>query len=202
MQRLTTEGKWDVKNLAKWRAVTPVSAPIADVFRAIKTLREADEEEGGHAPHVLARDWGPGSMDGKDGLGVIAAVIDISHEAPVYDPLGLERAGVGYRKFPTVSKLPPTRDEVSEFLGLVDGLRKEFGNDASEPVPHALIAVHCHYGYNRTGFFIVCYLVERLAWRLKDAIEEFKVKRPPGIRHSHFIDELWGRYWTRDGKRE
>ena len=191
-----------MKNLGKWRVVPPVSGPIAGVFRAMKTLREADEGEGGHAPRVVVREWGPSSGSGKDGLGAIAAVIDISHETPVYDPRGLERGGIVYRKFPTVSKLPPTRDEVREFLGLVDGLREEFGvSPDAELGSHPLIAVHCHYGYNRTGFFLVCHLVERLGWRLKDAIEEFKMKRPPGIRHSHFIDELWGRYWMKDGAR-
>jgi len=55
--------------------------------------------------------------------------------------------------------------------------------------------VHCHYGFNRTGFFVVAYLIERMGWPLKDAMEEFARSRPPGIRHGHFIDELWGRYW-------
>lgn len=205
LQHLTTEGKWDVKNLAKWRLVAPVSAPIAGVFRAIKTLREADEGDGGHAPNVFVREWGFRNGSGKDGLGGIAAVVDISHDSPVYDPRGLERGDVAYHKFPTVSKLPPTRDEVGEFLRLVDGLREEFGvrSDVAggELKLHPLIAVHCHYGFNRTGFFIACYLVERLGWKLRDAIEEFNVKRPPGIRHPHFVDELWGRYWTREGGR-
>ena len=56
------------------------------------------------------------------------------------------------------------------------------------------IGVHCHYGYNRTGFFLVCYLVERLGYELEDAIEEFRVKRAPGIRHKHFIDALFVKY--------
>jgi hypothetical protein len=48
---------------------------------------------------------------------------------------------------------------------------------------------------------MMCYLVERLRWRLEDAIE-LKVKKPPVIRHSYFLDELWGRYWTRWGGKE
>ena len=47
LQYLSTEGKWDVKNLAKWQAVRPVSEPIAGIFRAMKTLREIDET---HSP--------------------------------------------------------------------------------------------------------------------------------------------------------
>lgn len=58
-----------------------------------------------------------------------------------------------------------------------------------------LIYVSGHYGYNRTGFFIVCYLVERLGYKLEDAIREFAEKRlPRGIKHEYFIDELYVRY--------
>jgi len=46
----------------------------------------------------------------------------------------------------------------------------------------------------RTGFFICCYMVERLGYRLQDAVDEFARKRAPGIKHSFFIDELYVRY--------
>jgi pimeloyl-ACP methyl ester carboxylesterase/protein-tyrosine phosphatase len=173
LQYLSTEGKWDVKNLEKWRAIRPVSDPIAGVFRAMKTLREVDEE---HTPNVLAKKW----------AGKLCAVIDISHDNPVYDPKGLEENGIPYHKFPTVSKQPPQPDEVKVFIDLVDRVRAE-----KKP---GLIAVHCHYGFNRTGFFLVSYLIERLGYRVEDAIDLFQQARPPGIRHSHFIDALHVRY--------
>jgi pimeloyl-ACP methyl ester carboxylesterase len=207
LQHLTTEGKWDVKNFQKWQAVAPVSTPIANgVFRAMKTLREIDES---HSPKIFVKEWATGTTavngvsipnTGKDGLGAIAVVVDISHESPVYDPRGLENGGIEYRKFPTVSKLPPTVDEVKHFIDIIDGLRAELilGRDSTNDSPRPVIAVHCHYGFNRTGFFIVAYMVERLGWSLKDALGEFKDKRPPGVRHSHFVDELCGRYWNRE----
>ncbi|OCL08005.1 phosphatases II [Glonium stellatum] len=232
LQYLTTEGKWDVKNLAKWKAVKPVSEPIAGVFRAMKTLREVDEQ---HCPKVFVSEW----------KGKIKAVVDISHESPVYDPAGLEAGGIAYHKFPTVSKLPPTVDEVGAFITLIDNLRaqpsaasaeaaaaiaqstslsiplsSEEAADVASGTPtspstkastlvleHApktrvsfegemdeLIGVHCHYGFNRTGFFVVSYLVERLEYKLQDAIDEFRRARPPGIRHEHFVDALFVRY--------
>ncbi|KAF4542094.1 Alpha beta hydrolase fold protein [Lasiodiplodia theobromae] len=167
LKYLTTEGKWDVKNLKKWQAVTPVSEPIAGVFRAMKTLREVDPT---HCPRVFVKDW----------QGKIRAVVDISHESPVYDPKGLENGGIQYHKFPTVSKLPPTEDEVKQFITMIDRLR---GENSSVPSEEA-----------STGFFIVCYLVERLGWTLQNAINEFAKKRSPGIRHEHFIDTLFVRY--------
>ncbi|KAF2197407.1 hypothetical protein GQ43DRAFT_435176 [Delitschia confertaspora ATCC 74209] len=178
LQYLNKEGKWDVKNLAKWQAVRPVSLPIANTFRAMKTLREVDEK---HSPKVFVQEW----------RGKIRAVVDISHDNPVYDSKGLEDGGIAYRKFPTVSKLPPTAEEIKEFIALIDGLREEFSLK-TENSP--LIAIHCHYGFNRTGFFLVCYLVERLGYRLQDAIDEFARARPSGIRHQHFIDALHVRY--------
>jgi pimeloyl-ACP methyl ester carboxylesterase len=117
---LSTEGKWDVKNLEKWQAIEPVSKPIAGVFRAMKTLREVDVL---HSPIIFTKEWAPalashcsagGALEdpsptttsisnGKDGFGAVIAVVDISHESPVYDPRGLEKGGIAYRKFPTNS---------------------------------------------------------------------------------------------------
>lgn len=198
LQQLTTSGKWDVKNLAKWKGVIPVSETIGNdgggIFRALKTLREQDEE---HTPVKFASKW----------HGKIFALIDISHDSPIYDPGQLEKGGIQYHKFPTVSKIPPTVAEVRDFIALVERLRAEIAevrdnksdNDGSlaavehEKAPPA-IGVHCHYGYNRTGFFIVCYLIEKQGYLVQDAINEFERKRPPGIRHDHFIDTLWVRY--------
>lgn len=177
LQYLCTEGKWDVKNLVKWQAVIPVSEPIAGIFRAMKTLRQIDEV---HSPAAFVKDW-------KD---KIKAIIDISHENPVYNPHGLESGGIEYHKFPTVSKIPPTVEEVKDFIMLVDRLRSR-----SRAADRArLIGVHCHYGYNRTGFFICAYLIEKEGFHVQAAVDAFQEGRPPGIRHEHFIDTLFVRY--------
>jgi pimeloyl-ACP methyl ester carboxylesterase/protein-tyrosine phosphatase len=183
LQYLSREGKWDVKNLNKWKKVAPVSEPIGPagkpIFRAMKTLREADDV---HTPTEFVSHWGH----------IIKNVVDISKDQPVYDPRGLERAGVHYRKFPTVSKVPPTAEEVEQFIQLIDTIRsRQPENNEGEK---ELIGVHCHYGFNRTGYFIVCYLVERCDFSVKDAIAEFATNRPHGIRHSHFLDRLYVRY--------
>jgi len=185
LQHLSTEGKWDVKNVAKWQAVPPVSEPIAGIFRAMKTLRAIDDT---HSPDIFVRNW----------KGKIKAIIDISHESPVYDPKGLEEGGIAYHKFPTVSKIPPTPKETEAFIRLVDRLRTSSTTSSSSTAavlnPEALIGVHCHYGYNRTGFFICCYLIEREGYGVQQAIDEFATRRAPGIRHEHFLDQLFVRY--------
>ncbi|KAL8908373.1 MAG: hypothetical protein Q9171_005480 [Xanthocarpia ochracea] len=177
LQHLSTEGKWDVKNLVKWQAVVPVSEPIAGVFRAMKTLRQIDEA---HSPEIFVRNW----------RGKVRAVVDISYENPVYDPRGLEDGGIEYHKFPTVSKIPPTTDEVQDFIKLIDRIRQT----ASAAANGATIGVHCHYGFNRTGFFICSYLIEREHYSVQEAMDEFQKQRPPGIRHDHFQDTLFVRY--------
>ncbi|KAB5570159.1 alkaline phosphatase-like protein [Coniochaeta sp. 2T2.1] len=179
LQYLSLEGKWDVKNLEKWKKVAPVSEPIAGVFRAMKTLRELDET---HTPSVFVKNWGH----------VIKDIVDISHDSPVYDPRGLETGGVQYHKLPTVSKIPPTDVEVNVFIATVDRLREEQKKRAQEQNwdKDYVIGVHCHYGFNRTGYFIVCYIIERCGYSVKDAIDAFAKARPNGIRHSHFLDNL------------
>lgn len=184
LQYLNKEGKWELKNLAKWQGVEPVSKSIAGVFRAMKTMREVDDD---HSPKKLVEKWGS----------IIKDIVDISKDTPVYDPAGLERVGIRYHKFPTMSKIPPTDDEVDRFVVLVDRLRKEQETRAVEEHwgdgEHA-VGVHCHYGYNRTGYFIVCYLVERCGFGVQQAIDAFAKARPKGIRHSHFKDQLFVRY--------
>lgn len=185
LQHLNTSGKWDVKNLAKWKKVPSVSEPLGDTFVALKMLREVDED---HNPVTFSQKY-------RD---QIYAVIDISHENPVYDPASLEKGGIYYYKHPTVSKIPPTPDETRDFISLVDRLQKEIADqmeksgDSQRVWPR--LGVHCHYGFNRTGFMIACYLIERKGYSVQDAIDEFGERRPPGIRHGHFVDTLFVRY--------
>ncbi|KAI1818798.1 Alpha/Beta hydrolase protein [Poronia punctata] len=183
LQYLSREGKWDVKNLAKWKGVQPVSEPIGGIFRAMKTLREVDEE---HCPQVFASKWGNEIKD----------VVDISHADPVYDPQSFGDV-VKYHKFPTVSKIPPTDVEVAGFINLIDKIREDQKiRSSTEPgwSENYVIGVHCHYGFNRTGYFVVCYLVERCGFSVQKAISTFAEARPNGIRHSHFQDRLFVRY--------
>ncbi|PGH09272.1 hypothetical protein GX51_00714 [Blastomyces parvus] len=184
LQHLTTSGKWDVKNLEKWKAINPVSAVMGDTFVAMKTLREVDEI---HTPIPFAQKW----------RGKIYAVIDISHESPVYDPAQLEKGGIQYHKLPTVSKIPPTVDEVRDFVSLVSRLEEEISTVSKalpDGAPRPVLGVHCHYGFNRTGFFVTSYLIEKKGFSVQGAIDEFEKCRFPGIKHEHFIDTLFVRY--------
>lgn len=165
--------KWSLKNEQKWKNVQPVGEVIqGSRLRGMKTLRQDDDS---HSPSLLEKNHPD-----------IVAIIDISREEPPYDPSSFTR--IKYHKFPTVSKIPPTKKEVEEFIQLVDGILQEY------PDPNTNVAVHCHYGFNRTGFFLCSYLILKLNVPIKEALLRFKKSRSPGIKHPHFIDELYVRY--------
>ena len=42
-------------------------------------------------------------------------------------------------------------------------------------------AVHCTHGFNRTGFLIACYLIEKVDMSPRGAVEDFARNRPDGI---------------------
>lgn len=120
--------------------------------------------------------------------GKLIAIIDISSDIPPYNPQSFKN--IRYYKCATVSKVVPDQASIRRFINLV----KEILDETDEE--HPLIGVHCHYGFNRTGFLICCYLIEELGWSVKDAVEGFKLAKPPGIKHPHFIDALYVRYDT------
>ncbi|KAI5813686.1 Alpha/Beta hydrolase protein [Pyronema omphalodes] len=176
------EDKWLLKNFEKWSKIQSVSPRIKSKdgrkispFRAMKTLRQNDPN--GHNPIEFSKKWTD-----------VGDIIDLSHDMPTYDPETFG-GGITYHKYSTVSKIPPTIPEVAGFIALVDSILATPGRS-----PDQLIACHCHYGFNRTGFFICTYLIERLGFSVKEAIEAFKEARAPGIKHPHFINELWERY--------
>ncbi|KAF2168636.1 hypothetical protein M409DRAFT_21381 [Zasmidium cellare ATCC 36951] len=186
LRHMTTSGKWDVKNYKKWQAIQPCSPPIAGIFRAMKTMREQDDV---HSPREFVKRYGWQNVPGGATM-----VLDISHDTPVYNSQTLDDAGVEYHKFPTVSKQPPTEDEVEQFIDIVNQLRASPKIAGASDKVKPTIAVHCHYGFNRTGFFLVCYLIEKEGWKVEDALAEFAEKRAPGIKHDFFVNELFRRY--------
>ena len=80
----------------------------------------------------------------------------------------------------------PSPEQVQSFIELVE----EFS--ASNPMD--VIGVHCTHGFNRTGFLIASYLVERNDYSVDAAIQMFAQARQPGIYKQEYINELYKRY--------
>ncbi|KAI9189094.1 hypothetical protein H9P43_000522 [Blastocladiella emersonii ATCC 22665] len=173
--------KWGLKNYAKWQATPSVGNVITlrdgtvTRVRGMKVLRETDPV---HSPAALAKQY-PN----------VKLVVDISRDTPPYDPRSLVERGIAYRKVSTTSKIPPSRDEVADFILTL--------RDFWAAHPTAEICVHCHYGFNRTGLMLASFLVEEHGVPVADAIDAFAQARDPGIRHVHFRDELYLRYAPR-----
>lgn len=166
------DDKWSLKNEAKWKKLEPVGCFVGtSFFKGMKVLREGDPVHGPAAFEEVHPE--------------VKIIIDISREVPPYDPLVFKNTE--YIKFPTVSKVPPSVPEVSAWIDLVNDLKSSLKEGEA-------IGVHCHYGFNRTGFFICNYLIQQLNYTVADALAAYATSRPPGVRHQHFIDELHVRY--------
>lgn len=60
--------------------------------------------------------------------------------------------------------------------------------------PLESIGVHCTHGFNRTGFLIIAYLIEKMDYSVDAALKAFADARPPGIYKMDYIEELYRRY--------
>jgi len=80
----------------------------------------------------------------------------------------------------------PTENQVKTFVHICQKFIAQH--------PLEIIAVHCTHGFNRTGFMIVCYLIETFDWSPEAAWSEYKEKRPVGIYKQEYIQEIFSRY--------
>lgn len=165
--------KWSLKNYDKWKKKVSVSDVMApSKFRGMKVMRQTDDE---HCPKVFSEKYPNVGM-----------VIDLTKDTPPYDSEDLKSRNIIYHKLATVSKVPPPLKIVRSFI--------DISKDFWEKNPEKEIAVHCHYGTNRTGFLIASYLIEIYKLPIQEAIDIFAEYRPKGIKHIHFVDELYLRY--------
>lgn len=204
--------KWGMKNKLKWLQLNPISGNITRYIKdgsgndvldvapllGMKTLRQGDWS---HSPSTvelhfyetysadeISDETEEGSVVHNSKLtGTLVAIVDISADIPPYNTLKFKH--IQYYKCATVSKVVPDSGAIRRFTRLIDDILA-----GQENVDNPLIGVHCHYGFNRTGFLICCYLIERLRWSVQEAVDGFKSARSPGIKHPHFVDALYVRY--------
>lgn len=113
--------------------------------------------------------------------------IDLTKTTRYYDRTTIEEKGVQYIKLSCQGHgETPTMEQTQAFIEIVTNFVKK--------QPLDLIGVHCTHGFNRTGFLIISYLVERLDFTVETAIATFAEVRPPGIYKQDYIDELYKRY--------
>jgi protein-tyrosine phosphatase len=156
------------KNLDKWRRVSAGGANVQGTV-LVPTKMFARNEILEHT----AEKWLEENRN-------IRLVDDLSSEQNPYE------TSCKKVKLAFVAKSVPTLEQVEQFVKVVQEFRAEF--------PEYWIAVHCHYGFNRTGFMIASYCCQVLFISPFEALERFAAVRAPGIKHAHFKRELVQRY--------
>lgn len=117
----------------------------------------------------------------------LGLIIDLTNTTRFYDKTEVERAGINHVKMNCKGHgETPTREQVALFINMCD---RYFNQN-----PGGLIGVHCTHGFNRTGFLIIAYLVEKDDWSVDAAVQCFAQCRPPGIYKADYLKELVSRY--------
>ncbi|XP_058835362.1 mRNA-capping enzyme isoform X2 [Topomyia yanbarensis] len=117
--------------------------------------------------------------------------IDLTNTNRFYDRSEIENNGCKYVKLQCRGHgETPTQEQTNAFIEIVDEFSKEH--------PVEIIAVHCTHGFNRTGFLIVSYMVEKMDCSVEAGLAAFAKARPPGIYKEDYIQELFRRYEDED----
>lgn len=113
--------------------------------------------------------------------------IDLTNTNRYYNPSVVTITGCQYKKLKLEGHgLLPYPVSVQSFIRLVDEFIKKH--------PEQIIGVHCTHGFNRTGYMIVSYLVERLKYSIHDALSLFSEARSPGIYREQYVTGLIKNY--------
>ncbi|KAJ3606433.1 hypothetical protein NHX12_025954 [Muraenolepis orangiensis] len=169
----------------RWRNCPRRGQPLAGKFLPMKTMLgpkydDKVQEENRFHPSMLSNYLK--SLKVKMGL-----LVDLTNTTRFYDRSEIEKEGIKYVKAPCKGHgESPSKETTELFIGLCD----KFINAN----PTELIGVHCTHGFNRTGFLICAYLVEKMDWSVEAAVAAFSQSRAPGIYKGDYLKELFRRY--------
>lgn len=114
-------------------------------------------------------------------------LVDLTNTTRFYDRADIEKEGIKYVKLSCKGHGEcPTAETTEMFIRLCEHF--------IEKTPTELIGVHCTHGFNRTGYLICAYLVEKMDWSIEAAVAAFAQARPPGIYKGDYLKELFRRY--------
>ncbi|PIK33875.1 putative mRNA-capping enzyme [Apostichopus japonicus] len=125
----------------------------------------------------------------------VGLVVDLTNTSRFYDKSEVEKTGAKYIKLQCRGHgEAPSRDQTKTFIQIC--------NNFSVQNPQDVIGVHCTHGFNRSGFLICAYLVEKRTGdhvpvsvvSIDMAVQIFAQARPPGIYKGHYIKDLFKQY--------
>ncbi|XP_064144992.1 mRNA-capping enzyme isoform X7 [Loxodonta africana] len=169
----------------RWLNCPRRGQPVAGKFLPLKTMlgprydSQVAEENRFH-PSMLSNYLK--SLKVKMGL-----LVDLTNTSRFYDRNDIEKEGIKYIKLQCKGHGEcPTAENTETFIRLCERF--------NERNPPELIGVHCTHGFNRTGFLICAFLVEKMDWSIEAAVATFAQARPPGIYKGDYLKELFRRY--------
>lgn len=114
-------------------------------------------------------------------------LVDLTNTTRFYDRNDIEKEGIEYVKLSCKGHGEcPSAEITTNFIRSCEHF--------VEKNPTELIGVHCTHGFNRTGFLICAYLVEKMDWSVEAAVAAFSQARAPGIYKGDYLKELYRRY--------
>ncbi|XP_040839692.1 mRNA-capping enzyme isoform X4 [Ochotona curzoniae] len=117
----------------------------------------------------------------------MSLLVDLTNTSRFYDRNDIEKEGIAYIKLQCKGHGEcPTTEVTNTFIRLCERFH--------DRTPPELIGVHCTHGFNRTGFLICAFLVEKMDWSIEAAVATFAQARPPGIYKGDYLKELFRRY--------
>ncbi|XP_043922911.1 mRNA-capping enzyme [Protopterus annectens] len=169
----------------RWLNCPRRGQPVAGVFLPLKTMLgpQYDDQvpdENRFHPSMLSNYLK--SLKVKMGL-----LVDLTNTTRFYDRNDIEKEGIRYVKLQCKGHGEcPSPEHTRMFIRLCENF--------IDKNPSELIGVHCTHGFNRTGFLICAYLVERMDWSIEAAVAVYAQSRTPGIYKSDYLKELFHRY--------
>ena len=105
----------------------------------------------------------------------VKTVIDLTSDGEAGEPEMVKGAGMKFYRIPMTTHVPPTAEQLEQFLKLVN-------DSANQPV-----FVHCQGGRHRTGVMTAVYRMTANGWAADQAFAEMKSYRfGADILHSEF----------------
>ncbi|XP_013780272.1 uncharacterized protein LOC106464658 [Limulus polyphemus] len=134
----------------------------------------------------------PGMLtENVKGLGL---VIDLTNTRRYYDSEELERKNIKYFKIFCEGRQIPSSKVTTSFFKAVEDFQRTEGEIGK------LIGVHCTHGLNRTGYLICRYMIDRMNFPPREAIQAFQVARGYPIERKEYVNNLLGDSFSDDRK--
>lgn len=116
----------------------------------------------------------------------LGIIIDLTNTDRYYKKNDVIEASIDYVKIKVIGHdTIPSEESYKNFVRVVQNFISD--NEDNEK----LIGVHCTHGINRTGYFIVRYMIEYMNWEPKKAIASFNSAR--GYSMYKFTEDLLNR---------